>query len=434
MSFLGLHLGVSFAELSLIDSHTYEPKAYQRIYLPRLSLKNALQKFLQKNSEHSVEKIFMASNHVEKLAPFRLGGSTAHLITSGWENTGWLSQSTQNSIKNLLNRPPAVQSQDLIFSVKERISTSGQIVSDLDTEYISQVAAKMKLMEVKRVCVHFLNSQKNPAHLNQACEILRSQGFEVFDMKFDTDLDLEKSRRLSLSAAVASTWDDIKQELSACEIPAFILTSQGFRPLSEAVDPLENLAGLDNIWDHFKTQNIVYLGLESFFQVSPQKKKNIWQSPWGAVFRPHPHKQILQTQPGSPVQLNFWNELDFEKSCESFEPGPMAFGRGQKLMAFDLFFDEMSKQPELSDWLAPTASSKITSNLTALSKNSKDHRGPQDVANYLKEQFKNRVLLETGEGEPVFMGFWTKIFAPLQNCSSRPLSESIARVGAGQPL
>jgi N-methylhydantoinase A len=434
MSILGLHLGVSFAELSLIDSHTYESKAYQRVYLPRLSLKNALQKFLQKNSEHSVEKIFMASNHVEKLAPFRLGGSTAHLITAGWENTGWLSQAAANSTTHFLTRPPAVQSQELIFPVKERISSSGQTVAALDAEYISQVAAKLKLMEVKRVCVHFLNSQKNPAHLNQTCEILRGQGFEVFDMKFDTDMDLEKSRRLSLSAAVASTWDDIKLELSACEIPTFILTSQGFTALSEAHDPLENLAGLDNIWEHFKTQNIIYLGLESFFQVLPKKKKTIWDSPWGSVFRPHPHKQALLTQPGSPIQLNFWSELDFDKSSESFEPGPMSFGRGQKLMAFDLFFDQMSQQPELNDWLAPTAANKISSNLTALSKNSKDHKGPQEVATFLREQFKKRVLLESGEGEPVFMGFWTKIFAPLHNCSTRPLSESIARAGMEQPL
>lgn len=433
MSILGLHLGVSFAELSLIDSHTYEPIAHQRVYLPRLSLKNALQKFVQKNPGHSIEKIFLASNHVEKLAPFRLGGSTAHLVTDGWENTGWLSQRLDKS----LSRPPAVQSQDLIFAAKERVSSSGQIICPLDTEYVQQIAAKLKMMEVKRVCVHFLNSKKNPLHAEQATAIMKEQGFEVYNLQLDSDLDIEKSRRLSLSAAMAGTWEDIKTELTAEteSPPVFVLTSEGFKELSSATDSLENLSGLDYLWDHFRSQNIVYLGLENFFQVFPQKKKTLWNSPWGTIYRPHSEKRVLGTQPSSPIQLNFWNELDFEATAESFEPGPMSFGRGQKLMAFDLYFDEMSKQPELNDWLAANASNKINSNLTALSKSSKDNKTANEVISYLKEHFRKRILLEIGtKGESVFVGLWAKILKPSENYLDRPLSECIARLGMGQPL
>jgi N-methylhydantoinase A len=433
MSILGLHLGVSFAELSLLDPGSQEIIAHQRVFLPRLPLKNALQKFQQKTGK-PVEKVFLASNHIEKLAPFRLGGSTAHLVTEGWENTGWLSQHLPNSNA----RPPAVQSQDLIFAVKERVSSSGQILISLDTEFVTQIAAKLKLMEVKRVCLHFLNSQKNTAHLKQASDILKTHGFEVYDFQFDSDRDLEKSRRLSLTAAVAGTWDDIKLELTQAftETPAIhVLNSRGFKELSQATDALENLAGLDYLWAHFKNQNIVHLGLESFFQVFPNQQNNTWESPWGPVYRPHPRKRNLGTQPGSPVQLNFWNELDFEGSAESFEPGPISFGRGQKLTAFDMFFEEMLQQPELTDWLSPTSANKINSNLTALSKSSKENKGAADIAKSLREEFKNRVMLEVeNQGEPVFVGFWTKLLDIGKNEKKRPLSEFIARAGMDLPL
>lgn len=66
MSILGLHVGVSFAEFSLLDDHDFKRIAFHRVYLPRSPLKTALQKFLQKYSETPVSKIFFASNHIEK--------------------------------------------------------------------------------------------------------------------------------------------------------------------------------------------------------------------------------------------------------------------------------------------------------------------------------------------------------------------------------
>jgi N-methylhydantoinase A len=446
MAILGLHLGVSFAELSLLSDKNESqanqrlvPTAHQRVYLPRLPLKSALQKLSQKFPEEKITKIFVASNHIDKLAPFRLGGSTAHLVTSGWENIGWLSQISESV--GSLTRPPAVQAQDLIFGVKERVSADGKVLEALDTNFISSIVAKLKLMDVKRVCIHFLHSQKNPTHTQQAAEILKAEGFEILTDKYDSDLDVEKSRRLSLTAAVASTWDDIKQEFlqawpEAEQMPqTLLLTSQGFKDIQTATDPLENLSGLDHLWAHFKNGNVVHLGLENFYQVFPGRKKTIWNSPWGAVFKPHDQKNIFETQPTSPLQLNFWNELDFEKGSEGFEPGPMSFGRGQKLTAFDLFFEEMLEQLELRDWIAVAAGGKISSNLSALSKNSKDNRGGPAVGQFLKEQFKKRILFETeNKEEALFVGFWSQLLGPFRKTSPRPLSESIARHGLEMPL
>lgn len=439
MSIMGLHLGVSFAEISLLKADTLEPIAHQRIYLPRLPLKSALQKFILKHSSTNIKKIFIASNHVEKLAPFRLGGSTAHLVTEGFENTGWLSQVCENTCPP--TRWPSVQSQELIFGIKERVSASGEILEPLDLEFISQIVSKLKLMEVKRVCIHFLHSQKNPAHLQQAGEIIRSQGFEVYDTRYDSDLDIEKSRRLSLTSAVAGTWEDIKLELqqafpSTEETPAiFVLNSHGYKELSQATDSLENLSGLDYLWGYFQNNNIIHLGLENFSRILPKQKTNTWESPWGKVYRPHSKKNFLEAQPTSPLKVNFWDEIDFDLSTEGFEPGPMSLGRGQKLTAFDLFFDELIQKPELTDWMSPGASTKISSNLTALTKHSKGGNSPSAISENLKSQFKNRILHEAlAEPEPLFVGFWTQVFNDLPGTSKLKVSEAIARVGMGASL
>ena len=444
MAILGLHVGVSFAEFSLLDSKSHTILASQRIYMPRLPLKTGLQKFVQKNSEHNIEKIFFVSNLLEKMAPFRLGGSTAHLITEGWENQGWLSQTISPALQPV--RLPSVQSQDLVFGIKERTSASGEILQAMDTDFISTIAAKMKLMDVKRVCIHFLHSQKNPAHLTSARQILQEAGFEVHSAEYDSDFSLEKNRRLSLSAALNGTWEDYRTEILAAVTvengppppEIFILSSKGFKPMNESTDAVEALASLDHLWSFIPFENIVYLGFETFQQVFPKKVQKFWQSPWGRLYRPQVEKRVFGTQPTQSLQLNLWNELDFSSTAEGYEPGPVALGRGQKLTIFDLYFDELIQREELKDWLSPTAATKIKSNLTALSKNSKNHIGEAALQNQLREQFVQRLLFEIdGTQGPVhFFGFWTEMmgssFKGIKH--QRSVAELAARIGVGASI
>lgn len=444
MAILGLHVGVSFAEFSLLDSASYKVLASQRIYMPRLPLKTGLQKFIQtqieqKQSALKIEKIFFVSNLLEKMAPFRLGGSTAHLITEGWENQGWLSQSTCQTMQPV--RLPSVQSQDLVFGIKERLSAEGTVLQALDETFISSIAAKMKLMDVKRVCIHFLHSQKNPVHLNAAKNILVEHGFEVHSADYDSDFSLEKNRRLSLSAALNGTWEDYSQELLTAfqtedytpEI--FVLSRKGFKPLAESKDAVEALASLDHLWSFLPYENIVYLGFETFQQIFPKKSEQFWQSPWGRLYRPQCEKKVFTTQPTQSLQLNLWNEFDFSFTSEGYEPGPVALGRGQKLTIFDLYFDELIARNDLKDWLATSAQSKIRSGLSALSKNSKNHIGEAALQNLLREKFVQRLQFEIDptQGPVHFFGFWNELMGTnfKGEKHSRSIAELTARIGMG---
>ncbi len=447
MAILGLHVGVSFAEFSLLDSQSHQILATQCIYMPRLSLKTGLQKFVQAQLslnavDHKIEKVFFVSNLLEKMAPFRLGGSTAHLITEGWENQGWLSQITFNSM--LPVRLPSVQSQDLVFGIKERISADGEILQAIDGHFIASIAAKMKLMDVKRVCIHFLHSQKNPAHLNAAKNILIENGFEVHSADYDSDFSLEKNRRLSLSAALNGTWEDYRQDLIAAvqtedhtpEI--FVLSNKGFQHLNDSKDAVEGLASLDHLWSFVPHENIVYLGLETFQQIYPKKNSLFWQSPWGRLYRPQCEKRVFSTQPTQSLQMNLWGELDFSMTPEGYEPGPVALGRGQKLTVFDLYFEELILRADLKDWLAPTAQTKIRSGLSALSKNSKNHIGETALQTQMRDQFVQRLSFEidTTAGPLHFYGFWAELMASYFKGVKHPrsMAEMAARLGMGLDL
>ncbi len=447
MAILGLHVGVSFAEFSLLDSASYKVIASQRIYMPRLPLKSGLQKFVHNYislnpTQHKIEKIFFVSNLLEKMAPFRLGGSTAHLITEGWENQGWLSQTNSQATPPI--RLPSVQSQDLVFGIKERLSSQGEILQPIDEAFIASIASKMKLMDVKRVCLHFLHSQKNPVHLNKAKNILIENGFEVHSAEYDSDFSLEKNRRLSLSAALNGTWEDYRADLMAAVENAestpeiFVLSRKGFQPLNESTDAVESMASLDHLWSFLPYENIVYLGFETFQQIFTKKNNQFWQSPWGRLYRPQCEKRVLGVQPTKSLQMNLWNELDFSAVTEGFEPGPLALGRGQKLTVFDLYFDQLQEFEELKDWLSPTAGSKIRSGLTALSKNSKNHIGEVALQTQLRDQFVQRLLFEidSSQGPLHFFGFWNQLIgANLKGEKHKSsIAEIVARVGLGVEL
>ncbi|WP_374001431.1 hydantoinase/oxoprolinase N-terminal domain-containing protein [Bdellovibrio bacteriovorus] len=94
----------------------------------------------------------------KKLLDHRLSGSVAHVSTEGVEH--WL---------NICGSPEhTLTNKDLQFSVRERILADGQIELPLQTEEIEAIAAKVQLMDCKKVCLNFLHSATNPVHLELA--------------------------------------------------------------------------------------------------------------------------------------------------------------------------------------------------------------------------------------------------------------------------
>jgi N-methylhydantoinase A len=370
---LGISVDESFAEFNLLKvgkAGATKSLSQQRNFLPRESLKNSLRKFLERNSETPVDRVYISLRFLEKILDYRLGGSVAQLVTEGFEH--WMQiRSADPSAKSLSN-------PDLIFSVKERVCANGEILQEIQEEDLAMIEAKLKLMEVKRVCLHFLHAQLQPQNQKRAQTYFLEHGFDVFvPPRSENPDEVSRWRANTLNASVSGTFLELHEEiLLACE--GLVPTENIFYISGEKkVFQKENHLRLGSLFStraallqvEKEPVDLLYLGLEKFSWLKTGCDP-VWQSPWGEVELAHPFCVDLEIQPTSAITLNEFDEMDFSEKVEGYEPGPMSMGRGQKPTFLDLFGDnETLLQLEgVADRIAPTGFSKFKNALTALSK------------------------------------------------------------------
>lgn len=367
---LGVSVGESFAEYSLLSDS--EPVSQKRVYLARESLKQSLTQFLAEQKQKP-EHVFVSLRLPKKLLDYRFSGAVAHLTTDGFEN--WLEVcGAQHS---------ALTNKDLLFSVNERILADGSIEKPLKLEELEAISAKLQLVACKKVCLHFLHSNKNPAHLEQAQKFLTEKGLEVFAPESTAESsEIQRWNKNALSATVKGLFEDRKKEiLESCEgIDAaniHFLNSAGKifgKDKDESIESLfaaSTAMGLTVGSD--KKADVLYLGLENFLLISGQEWNASWQSTWGNVALKHLHFHELGIQPTLGITLNNFHRFDFSNQQEGWEPGPMFLGRGQKSCLLDLWADnsKLAKTAGLEDRIAATGITRFKNSLFALSKISK---------------------------------------------------------------
>lgn len=401
---LGVSVGESFAEFSLVQNpasfSTMKVLAQKRSYIPREGLKNSLQQFLIQNKETTPEAAFFGLRFLEKLLDYRLGGSVAQLVTEGFEN--WAQLRSESSDLQPLSSP------ELIFSIQERISVRGEVVKPLALEQLTAITEKMKAAECKRICIHFLHSNTNPAHENQAATFFREQGFEVFvPEKTENSDEVSRWRKNTLNASISSTFVELKENiLEACKdiLPSekiYFLTGDGKLFQEEGDKRLSSIfaadAAMATVCGGAKA-DILYLGLEKFSLLSCQKWNTSWQSAWGLVENSQPYMKSLSLQPTAGLALNAFSHLDFTSQVEGWEPGPMTFGRGQKPTFMDLWSESADVQAidGLKDRIVPAGQQRFKNALLTLWKTCRlKDKEMKEVVKELRHLSTQTVLLES---------------------------------------
>lgn len=365
---LGISVGEAFAEFCLLqDSKVIATK---RAYLTRENLKNSLQQFVAGHTDKKITKAAVTVKVPERLMDFNLNGAVAHVTTEGFENWLNLHQSAYSSFTK----------KDMQFSLRERIHADGTVAISLDVPELESLLVKLQQTETKKVCIHLLHSAKNPAHENMASQFLIEKGFEVFvPEKTDNADEVSRWKRNALNATLASLFADIKKEieeaLKECLAVENIhyLNSAGEFSYNIEKDSIGSLnASYSALALASENQNcdLLYLGLESFCLISPNKWESHWTSPWGeienrqVVFRP------LEIQPTMGIELNKLERFDFSNQMEGWEPGPMFLGRGQKATLLDLWSEssKLAKLDGLQDRVMGPGIQRFKNVLFALSK------------------------------------------------------------------
>ncbi|XGC81703.1 hydantoin utilization protein [Bdellovibrio bacteriovorus] len=365
---LGVSVGESFAEYSLLSGE--EALAQKRVYLSRENLKTSLTQFLAEQKQKP-EHVFVSLRLPKKLLDYRFGGAVAHLTTEGFEN--WLDVCG--------TKHAALTNKDLIFSINERVLANGTIEAPLKIEDLEAISAKLSLVDCKKICLHFLHSNKNPSHLMQAQQFFTEKGLEVFVPDNADGAETERWNKNALNATMSSLFEERKKEvLEACEgIPAekiYFLSSSG-KLINSKNEALESLfaatTAMGMVLGADKNTDVLYLGLENFWLISGQQWKESWNSAWGDVALKHLQFDELGIQPTLGISLNSFNRFDFNTTQEGWEPGPMFLGRGQKSCLLDLWAEntKLAKTAGLEDRLVPQGITRFKNSLFALSKISK---------------------------------------------------------------
>lgn len=372
---LGIFIGESFAELTLVDAKTKEKIDFQRWYLPRFSLKNYLSKYLAEKSITKLDSAYVTHRYLEKLFTFRVGGSVAQLITLGFEKTLNLEEKLISNSTLWPQKPPSVSSAELVFSINEKVDSSGRVTKKVDLKELESISAKLKMMDIKKICLHLYNSNQNDENLKTAKAYLETEGFDLFIPESGPlELQFQHWRKNLIEAALTGTFLEMQEEIKSGLASA--LDEKQIHYLDSDLNWFQNeknkrigsLVALENLWMKmfpglFKlndTFDIFHFGLENFSLIQSQIAN--WEIAWGKIPLQSYNRKDFQIQPTQSLKLNDNNELVIDKKELSFEPGPVTMGRGIIPCIYDIL--------NFSQELATDLQDKLKRSLQALLRNS----------------------------------------------------------------
>ena len=409
---VGLTLGASFAELCAIDSRG-KTLFSQRSYLPKEPLKNLFMAFQKTCATKSIN-LNVNLRALQKIFGTRLGGSVAQIVTSGFETWPVLRQPLIHQDFTMTpHRTEPLASQELIFGLPERVSCRGETIKNLDRESLEFISAKLKLMNVERVCLNLLFQHLNETNFRIAHDFFTAEGFQVFSQtRPETSRDEVTAWRTNiLNACLAGTFQEIDEELRevlrGLEYDFRIQYLRSDKTLT--TEPLNCLAETVMGWSSLlpETRDVLFLGMEKWSYIRAQKLDR-WKSPWGSVEVSHRDQQDLSIQPTSLLEKDFYNQVSWTHEA-TFEPGPMSFGRSQKPLWIDLQFHMHAETRQAFENLTqPSGLNRFREAMMIFERN----LGSEKIEAEAFEESLHLMTLPVDQTEISIAGFWAESLLP----------------------
>ena len=121
----------------------------------------------------------------------RKGAKAALVTTKGFRDVLEIARGNRPDPFDLhYRRDEPLIPRPLRFEVTERVGAKGEVVTALDTEALQPLAEKLKGLDIEAVAIFFMNSYANPAHEEQAADILRALLPGVY-VTYSTDVTRE---------------------------------------------------------------------------------------------------------------------------------------------------------------------------------------------------------------------------------------------------
>lgn len=326
---IALYLGESYASIGVFELNNPLNSSFlfdKSVFLPQVSLKNILAQSKAVLENKPIKKVFIVTRYFDRLKNFRLGGSVAQVVVSGFENCYSMIQSKDLSLA----------AASLVISVTDETITDEFLKSELERiKKINPDTSKMVLQLPESKI-----SQKNKKHIY---DFFTTAGFKIFTC--DRAEDLGEIRKTLLNAGCEGTKEEVLTDLKEIygeELEIFFWTQNQFKKEFENYE-LFNSSN-DFLSAQIKKQKLdfaVYLDHEVFKLIGVEKNPS-WESPWGSIPMNCTNSKDFSIHPFSEIKLDHLSMLNLSETPMQYEPGPVLAGRGIKPLAIDLFYDELA--------------------------------------------------------------------------------------------
>lgn len=411
---LAISLTPSFAEVAISSG------LKRRFYLPKQGFAH-IQKWLKENN-FAPDKTVLVSRYLEKILHARMGGTVAQVVTAGF--TDWLEQKQSPVQKYFTTSPHGVESlgsHELIFPVQERVLADGHVEKAIDLNELKKIQATLNKLEINKVSLNFIFSNKNSENLQKAKSFFSENNFEVFAPDEVSAVRDEASewRRHLLAACLAGSLDELHADIcKGLEIkPEDLLIFTGELEGLDCRKRLDHFKAWSEFWNKdFSEHLVLHLGLENWNFLLPEADPKEWTSPWGKIGNAPRGQKRSSLQPSLEILATAEEGLRVGYQEKGFEPGPCTLGRSLHLTLFDLMALAAQLKPlEDSDLHLKKAEDAL---LTMCKTHQKwRQQTPLKIAQSLLDVCAEHLALECAllspQREIVVAGFYAPLLGPM---------------------
>jgi N-methylhydantoinase A len=219
---LAIDVGGTFTDVALeLGTTLHTTKTLTTPAAPEQGVLAGIRKVLELASLEpgAVSSVIYGTTLATNLLIERKGTPTALLTTEGFRDTIEMRSENRYEQYDLnIDLPEPLVPRWLRFPVAERLNSRGEVLVPLAEDQVKAHAAQLKEAGVRSVAIGFLHSYMNPAHEEQARELLleRLQGLEV-TLSSEVSPEMREFERISTACANAYVQPLMSRHLRALE-------------------------------------------------------------------------------------------------------------------------------------------------------------------------------------------------------------------------
>jgi len=179
---IALDIGGTFTDLTALDDEKGTIFQAKSSTTPA-ALETGIERCIKKSGlDVALAQSFIHGSTVAiNTAIERTGAKTALIVTEGTRDVYQIGRGNRPEAYNIFfKRPVPYVPRHMTFEVRERLDSSGKVITPLDLEQAKQLVKKVTEAGSEAVAVCLIHSYANPDHEKKVGEILRSDGSAIY--------------------------------------------------------------------------------------------------------------------------------------------------------------------------------------------------------------------------------------------------------------